>query len=209
MPNYVAKKLAEYGYKSSKHQQYCPYEPNPIRYGKNLYNIVHEEESPPLNDNDKKFVQQVIGSFSYYARAIDLTILHALSAIASEQSKPTKRTMKRAQQLPDYLNTNPNAVIRFRSPDMILNVHSDASYLSAGSGCSRAGGYFFMGSLPRDREPIQLNGNIAVTCVILKLVAYSAAEAELGELFLNTKEARIIQLKIAKLSHPSHKLQST
>ena len=49
-----------------------------------------------------------------------------------------------------------------------------------------------MGSLPRDGEPIQLNGNIAVTCAILKLVAYSAAEAELGALFLNTKEARII-----------------
>ena len=109
--------------------------------------------------------------------------------------------MKRVQQLLEYLNTNPNAVIRFRSSEIILNVHSDASYLSAGSGRSRAGGYFFMGSLPRYHEPIQLNGNIAVTCDILKLVAYSAAEAELGALFLNTKEARITQLTLAKLGH--------
>ena len=110
--------------------------------------------------------------------------------------------MKRVQQLLEYLNTNPNAVIRFRSSEMILNVHSDASYLSAGSGRSRSGGYFFMGSLPRYHEPIQLNGNIAVTCAILKLVASSAAEAELGALFLNTKEARITQLTLAKLGHP-------
>ena len=105
--------------------------------------------------------------------------------------------MKRVKQLLNYLHTNPNTVIRFRSSNKILNVHSNASYLSAGSGHSRAGGYFFMGSLPRDGEPIQLNGNIAVTCAILKLVAYSAAEAELGALFLNTKEARIIRLTLA------------
>ena len=45
-----------------------------------------------------------------------------------------------------------------------------------------------MGILPRDGKPIQLNGNIAVMCDILKLVASSAAEAELGALFLTTKE---------------------
>ena len=44
-----------------------------------------------------------------------------------------------------------------------------------------------MGSLPNDGETIRLNGNISVTCAILKLVASSAAEAELGEFFLNTK----------------------
>ena len=59
-----------------------------------------------------------------------------------------------------------------------------------------------MGSLPSDGETIQLNGNIAVTCAILKIFASSAAEAELGELFLNTKEARIVRLTLAKLVHP-------
>ena len=110
--------------------------------------------------------------------------------------------MKPVQQLLDYLHSNPNSVTRFRSSDMILNVHSDASYLSSGSGRSRAGGHFFMGSLPRDGVPIQLNGNIAVTWAILKIVASSEAEAELGALFLNTKEARITQLTLAKLGHP-------
>ena len=59
-----------------------------------------------------------------------------------------------------------------------------------------------MGSLPSEGEPIYLNGNIAVTCAILKLVASSAADAELGELFLNTKEARLFRLTLAKLGHP-------
>ena len=54
IPNYVANKLTEYGYKPWKRQQYCPYEPNPIIYGKNSDSVVYEEYSPPLNDKDKK-----------------------------------------------------------------------------------------------------------------------------------------------------------
>jgi hypothetical protein len=66
--------------------------------------------------------------------------------------------------------------------------HSDASYLSAPKARSRAGGYFFLGSIPRDTEPIIINSVIHITCTILKLVAASAAEAELGALFLNAQE---------------------
>jgi len=85
---------------------------------------------------------------------------------------------------------------------MIINVHSDASYLSAPKARSRAGGYFFLGSLPRDGDPIKLNGATHVTCAILKLVAASAAEAELGALFLNAQEAKVIRLVLAELGHP-------
>ena len=74
---------------------------------------------------------------------------------------------------------------------MILNIHSDASYLSAKDARSRAAGIFFMGWQPRDNEPIRLNGAFHVLSTILKFVAASAAEAELGALFLNMKEGRI------------------
>ena len=85
---------------------------------------------------------------------------------------------------------------------MILNIHSEASYLTASKGRSRAGGYFFLGSLPREGTPIKLNGNITITCAILKLVAASAAEAELGALFLNVQEAKVIRLILHELGHP-------
>ena len=93
-----------------------------------------------------------------------MIILLALSDIASEQANPTEKTMKRVYQLLDYMATYPVAKIRFRASDMVLNVNSDASYLSAAKGRSRAGGYFFLGSLPTDGKPIQLNGNIMITC---------------------------------------------
>ena len=126
----------------------------------------------------------------------------ALSEISSQQSAPTENTMKRVNQFLDYMWTHPDAIIRYRASDMILNVHSDASYLSAPKARSRAGGYFFLGSLPRDGDPIKLNGAIHVTCTILKLVAASAAEAELGALFLNAQEAKVIRLVLAELGHP-------
>ena len=114
-----------------------------------------------------------------------MTILLALSDTASEQEKLTEKTTKRVRQLLDYIVTHPEAKIQFRASDIILNVYSDVSYLSAAKGRSRAGGYFFLCSLPTDGKPIQLNGNILITCKILKSVAWSAAEAELGALFVN------------------------
>ena len=85
---------------------------------------------------------------------------------------------------------------------MILNVHSDASYMSAGKERSHAGGYLFLGTMTRDGKPIQINGNVAVMCAILKIVASSAVKAELSALFVNRKEARIICLILEELGHP-------
>ena len=202
MPNYVAKQLTRYRHKAPKRPQNCPYDPPPRVYGSKSQQVPKEEASPPISEEEKKYIQQVVGSFLYYARAIDMTILHALSAIAAEQAKPTARTLKRVRQFLDYMHTHPNAVIRFRSSDMVLNVHSDASYLTASRARSRAGGYFFLGSIPKNGKPIKLNGNVAITCAILKLVAASAAEAELGAIFLNAQEACIIRLTLMEMGHP-------
>ena len=104
--------------------------------------------------------------------------------------------MKIVHQLLDYMATHPKAIIRFRASDMILKIHSDASYCSAGRGRSRAGTYVFLGIIPVDEQPIKLNENIHITCAILKLVAASAAEAELGALFLNTQEAKVLRITL-------------
>jgi hypothetical protein len=85
---------------------------------------------------------------------------------------------------------------------MILNDHSDVSYLSTPKARRRTDDYFFLGSLPCNRDPITLNGAIHVSCIILKLVAASAAEAKLGALFLNAQEAKVFPLILAKLGHP-------
>ena len=124
-------------------------------------------------------MQQVTGSFLYYGRVVDPLILHALRDIASEQSAPTQKTLQKVERFLDYMSWHPNAIIHFYESGMILQVHSDASYLTAKKSRSRAGGNFFLGSIPIPGEPIQLNGSIHALVKILKFVASSAAEAEL------------------------------
>jgi len=101
-----------------------------------------------------KRIQQIIGIVLYYARAIDLTSLPALSAIASEQEAATESTEQRITQLLDYLTTHQDAVVRYHTSDMVPNIHSDASYLSEPRAQSQVAGYYFLGSEPHNGKPI-------------------------------------------------------
>ena len=61
---------------------------------------------------------------------------------------------------------------------------------------------YFTGDIPQDGKPILLNGNICVVCGMLKFVAALAAEAELGALFINDKETKILRLILQEMGHP-------
>ena len=74
----------------------------------------------------------------FNSRATDMTFLVGLNSIAMQQATATKQTLKATTALLDYAATNPNAKIRYRASDMILQIHSDASYLSEPKAKSRA-----------------------------------------------------------------------
>ena len=77
----------------------------------------------------------------------------ALSSIASEQASANKMTEFKAAQLLDYLATHSKAVVRYYASDMMLNIHSDAPYLSESQARTRIAGEFFMGSVPVNGKP--------------------------------------------------------
>ena len=83
-----------------------------------------------LSPADKTFIQEVTGTFLYYACNIDATMLPALGLLATQQEAPTENTMTLAKQFLDYSATHPNAIIIYHASDMFLSDHSDASYLS-------------------------------------------------------------------------------
>jgi hypothetical protein len=201
MPKYVMKQLTCYAHPAPDKPQHCPFLPNPITHSKGTQAPTPTDDSPFLDDAGKKCIHQVVGSFLYYARAVNPTLLMALSDIATQQAAPTENTRKQVEFL-DYMWTHPNSKICYHASGKILNIHSKASYLSAPCTRSRAGGYFFLGSLPINGNPIKHNGTIHITCTILKLIATSAAEAELGALFLNAQEAKVLCLTLNKLGHP-------
>jgi hypothetical protein len=66
-----------------------------------------------------------------------------LDDIATEQTKATEKTQAATNQMLDYLATHPDATIRYHASDMILHIHSDASYLSVSNARSRLGGSVF------------------------------------------------------------------
>jgi hypothetical protein len=66
---------------------------------------------------------------------------------------------------------------------MILHIHSDASYLSENEAKSRAGGFFYMGSDTKTDKKLT-NSAILIISKVLKNVMSSAAEAEIGAVFI-------------------------
>jgi hypothetical protein len=97
-----------------------------------------------------------------------------LNDIATEQTKATEKTQAATNQLLDYLATHPDAAIRHHASDMILHIHSDASYLSVSNARSRLVGLFFLGN--KSPEQDTLNGSILNVASIIKNVVASAAE---------------------------------
>jgi hypothetical protein len=104
---------------------------------------MEEDTSPLLNKEEAKYVQAVAGTLLYYARAVDNTILPALSAIATEQTKPMEKTKVTIKQLLDYCATQEEPVIAYKDSKMILAVHSNAGYCNKKNSRSRAGGGIF------------------------------------------------------------------
>ena len=129
MPGYCSEALQRFRHEAGKIQDQ-PHQHSIPTYGATTQYANLPDQSPKLNDQDKTFIQQVTGTFLYYARAVDSTMLVALSAIAAQQANPTEETMKKTLKFLDYVATHPDAILTFQASKMVLNVHSDASYLT-------------------------------------------------------------------------------
>ncbi len=89
-----------------------------------------EDDSPAFGKAGKKFIQEVVGVFLYLAQAIDGGLLLALSSLASQQATPTEKTMELCKQFLDYMATQEDTILTYHASNMVLAIHSNASYLS-------------------------------------------------------------------------------
>ena len=191
-------------YQPSTAHQYSPHHHEPFKFatkGSRQYANA-PDTSPLLSPKDTKWIQSVAGSFLYYARVIDYTLLPALNSLASQQSQPTENTRLIANRLMDYAATYPNTVVRYKPSDMVLNVDSDAAYLVAPKARSRIAGYYYLSSAPTTTTPAHLNGAILVECKTLRHVVASAAEAETAGVFHNAHTAIPLRTILTALHHP-------
>jgi hypothetical protein len=135
----------------------------------------------------------------YYAQAVDPTVLMPINDIATEQTKATEKTQAATNQMLDYLATHLDATIRYDTSDMILHIHSNASYFSVSNARSRLGGLCSLGNKPPEQD--KLNVYILNVASVIKNVVASAAESEVGACFHNAQSGAPLRVTLTELGH--------
>jgi hypothetical protein len=202
MTGYIEKTLIRFGHTPPNKPQLQPHPHTVPTYGATIQYAKHIDQSSKATEEQQQYIQQVIGVLLYYGRSVDSTILVALSSLASAQAAPTEYTMELIKWLLDYIVTNPEAILTYESSDMILAVHSDASYLSKANARSRVGGHFFCSTNVSDPPN---NGAVLNISKIPKAIMSSAAKAELEALYINVNKAVPMHQILAEIGHKQPK----
>jgi hypothetical protein len=198
MPGYISNVLSKFQHAAPKHPQHTPSRyVTPVYGAKTQY--ATKDETPPITAKQCLTIQKFTRSVLYYAQAVDPTVLMPLNDITTEQTKANEKTQAAKNQLLDYLSTHPDAAIRYHASDMILHIHSDASYLSVSNARSRLGGLFFFGNKSPEQET--LNGSILNVASVIKNGVASAAESEVGACFHNAQSGAPLRATLTELGH--------
>ena len=99
-----------------------------------------EDTAPLLSQKQTKFIQEITRMFFYYAQVADIIMLTTLSALAMEQTKPTTKILQHAKQFLNYATSNSDTTSTYHARNMLLAIHSNASYFSKPKSCRRVGG---------------------------------------------------------------------
>jgi hypothetical protein len=123
-------------------------------------------------------LQEVIGTFIYFVRAVDSTMLVALGTLASVQSTGTT-------QLLNYCATHLDAILPYHTSTTVLHVHTfpnatlALALVASLSSATRLPSPLNL-PVPPDAPPPPFNGTIHVHLSIIFVVPSSATEAKLG-----------------------------
>jgi FtsP/CotA-like multicopper oxidase with cupredoxin domain len=126
MAHYLKKALAQFQVEKPKKPVNSPYAYVPPKYGAKEQ-FAETDDSPAASKEDQTLVQKVTGKFNWHGRAkskVGSTLLTPLSALASQQSKPTTKIMERVKQFLEYAATLEPAVLTFRKSGMVLAIHT-------------------------------------------------------------------------------------
>ena len=207
MPNYVNKALQRFNHQSPTRPQHSPHPYTTPNYGAKVQ-YAQPLQTTDLTPAQKKYVQQVLGVFLFYARAIDSTMLAAVGTMAASLSTARWADIQpRIAHFLDYAATHPDAQLVYRHSDMHLWSHTDASYLTEPKARSRAGGYHFFSDKPllplRPDSPAPMHNHpVLVVCKMIERVMSSTQEAETGGGYINARELIPLRQTAIEMGHP-------
>ena len=124
--------------------------------------------------------------FSFILRVLLIQECQPPQRTCVQTSGTYRKKMQKCLQFLDYAASQEDAIVTYQASDMRLVIHSNTLYLSEPKACSRAGGHMFMAGT--EDLPIN-NGAVLNILQVIRAVMSSAAEAELGTLFINAKTA--------------------
>jgi hypothetical protein len=153
MPGYVAKLLQRvkpHGIKGAS----TPGIYTPPNYANPTSQRATVDLSTRASEPQKRLLQSVVGTLLYYSRAVDPSILTAVLELGSTQSQPTEKDMDKMDRLLQYVSAHPHNAIRYYASDMVLQLMSDASFLSRPKARSVAGLSSYFG------PPHMINGPV-------------------------------------------------
>jgi hypothetical protein len=186
MAGYIKAALHKYQHPAPARPDHSPHTWNPPIYGARTQSVTETITSPALSKKEIDKLQQLTGTLLYYARAVDPTLIIPINVLASGQSTATNVTEEKVIKLLNNCNTHPESKIRYHSSDIILHIHSDASYLSEKKQKAELGDNFTW-KTPQNIQKNRINGAILIITKVLKHVMSSAAEAEIGAVLINAK----------------------
>eukprot|EP00957_Ditylum_brightwellii_P204399 15339093-Ditylum_brightwellii.AAC.1 len=76
---------------STKVSSLCPHKWNRPAYGAKTQYALEPDTSQCLDDKGKRHVQSVVGTFLFYGRAVEPTILPTLNELRTQQLVPTEQ----------------------------------------------------------------------------------------------------------------------
>ncbi|KAI2493168.1 Reverse transcriptase (RNA-dependent DNA polymerase) [Fragilaria crotonensis] len=202
MPGYIARALQRFQHVAPPKPEHSPHPWQRPTYGAKTQFAPEPDTAVALDATDKTRILEVLGTLLYYARAVDSTLLTAIGELATEQAGGTKprwtsshsclTTVQRIPMRPfvSLLATCclPSKVTPPTSPSSSPIPRSGVLYLTNKTTARNAG--------------FKPNGAVHVLCQIMREVLSSAAEAELGALFHNGKEACPLRIALDEMGHP-------
>jgi hypothetical protein len=142
----------------------------------------------------------------YYGRCVDSRLLTTTCALACELAHATLDTLTRLDRLLGYASDHRNGHRLYHAFDMLLEIFSDASYLSRPRARSVAGSYHHhtRASAPGfTHDPLAfINGPISCHSTQIPVVYYAVQESEYAGLFAAAKIGDVERRILSDLGYP-------
>ena len=111
---------------------------------------------------------------------------------------------KSVNDLLNYPSMHYEAITRYHVSGMILQIHSNASFLSDPETNIRAGGYHYLSTKSEDpnKTPLNhppLNGPVHVKCTTMQNVLTSAMESEMGAIYINFQRCTAMRMSLTEM----------